>query len=173
MVIEHTFVTTFETCEAIQQAADYLAARGFTASQGMSPTCLEMRRGQTNAARAKNVRELPQLVRMEFDRGRLNLALSIGANHAWGGASMFSITGDVAGNPRKMHLHLALLRAIAFGLEQLLSCHGPRQADYGSWDRAEAEILAAARRRNRRIGIVLLVVFGLIALVITLLVINA
>jgi hypothetical protein len=177
VVIEHEFISTLEPTDVMRRSAEYLAARGFEPAtdnggafaldSGGSWTHMEMRRGK-KASRAKSVSQLPQTVRLEWDRGRVTLALSIGANAAWGGGSSFSL-GNVAGKPKKMRLHTALLNAIAGGLEDLLGHDRPQQPDYSAWDNVEEEITRVARRRSRRNALILFVVVlllgGMIALI--------
>lgn len=148
MVIEHSFVTTLEPMLMLRQAHDCLAARGFICTQGTEPIrgktdawSIEMKRGKDNPARAKHIVESPQVARVEYDRGRVSLAVSIVA-------------------PRKnVERHILLLKGIVHGLESLLSCTGPGAADYEPWDRAEADALAAARRRQNRLIAVVVLLF--------------
>lgn len=183
MVVEHVFVTVLESADALKRASDYLSARGFAVAPdsaggftvgGENPawTTLEMQRGKTSSGRAKNIAQLPQKIRIEWDRGRMTVALSIAASAAWGGSS-FMLTNQTPGNLKKMQLHIRLLNAIAIGLEHLLAYNGTGQPEYADWDATEKEILAVARRRKIRTIIILLLVFLMLGAVITIAVMNA
>jgi hypothetical protein len=174
MVIEHVFVTTRDSAEALSMASSMLESRGFvpSAGQGSFPveqdgwSVLEMKRGKKNAARAKNIRDLPQAIRMEWDRGRMTVAMSIGANAAWGGGGL----GAVVEREAKMHLHRRLMEAITKSLENLLAHDGTGTADFAEWDTVEKEILRKARRRFIRTLIILLSVIALIVFAVVMIV---
>jgi len=172
VVIEHSFVTTMEAPQTMQLAMQFLASRGFRRSEqiafpvgGGEWNTLEMRRGRKKAARAKNVTELPQVAHVQFDRGRVTVALSIEPSARWGGAQVsFGITvGSVEGKPKKMKLHAQLLTAIANGLEQVLTRGATVDEAAQEWDQADQAARAEARRRFRNSMIVLFVVIALFA----------
>jgi hypothetical protein len=181
VVIEHVFVTTLEPTDALRRAAEFLASGGFesTTSQAFSLdsawTSLQMRRGRKKAASARTISQLPQNVRLDFDRGRVTVALSIAANAVWGGRSFFAITStmDTPENPKKMKLHAELLTAIATGLEQSLAGQQPIELARAQWDQAEQAVLAAAKRRKRRILIGTFSVILIFVLIIAAIVIAA
>jgi hypothetical protein len=178
MVIEHTFVTTMEPGDAMRTAADLLARRGFVSAAGSAFAVgsgewntLEMRRGKTRAAKAKNIAQLPQVAHVQWDRGRVSVVLSIEPSAVWGGGS-FSIgfgldMGASSGNPKKMKLHTELLMAIARALEGVLAQRQAPEAVLGEWDRVEAEIQRAAKRRFWRNTIILICFLLAIAALIT------
>src|SRR3712207_6576985 len=96
MVVEHVFVTTLEAPDALTRASEFLAAGGFVVQEQKAfPlggwNAVEVTRGKSNAARAKSVEELPQRVRVEWDRGRVTVAAYI---QAFGRAS-FNIGSGV------------------------------------------------------------------------------
>jgi hypothetical protein len=175
MVVEHVFVTTLDAPVALHLCTDYLQQRGFAAREqqtfpvGGEWTATELTRGKKNAARAKNVRDVPQTVRIEFDRGRVTVALAIGFNAAWGGGGF----GTVTEQPAKMALHARLLHVIAVGLERLLAHNGTGRPDYADWDATEAEILRAARKRRNR-GLILLfaIVFVIVLIIVAIVASN-
>src|SRR6188474_2921057 len=84
MIVEHVFITTMEAPDALRLASQFLSSRGFEAVHqeafqlGAPDTwnVLEMRRGKKTPAKAKSHLELPQQVRLEYDRGRIALAAS-------------------------------------------------------------------------------------------------
>src|SRR6266550_777518 len=83
MLVEHAFITTLEASDALQLASRFLNARGFEAvaqnAFALGPggwNVLEMTRGKRKAQRAKSVVDLPQQVRLEWDRGRVTVAAS-------------------------------------------------------------------------------------------------
>ena len=91
MVVEHTFITTIEGHDALRMAWELLVSRGFAplppleaAQLPHSPNAVELRRGRENPDRAKSVVELPQFVRVEWDRGRVTVAAAITPRTAWG-----------------------------------------------------------------------------------------
>jgi hypothetical protein len=178
MVIEHVFVSTLPATDVLAGATAYLAARGFQARResdfqiGLQEwTAMEMQRGKTNANRARSIAQLPQAVRVEYDRGRVTVALSIAVNSTWGGNSTFTFSGGLVENRKKMRLHTELLLAIAKGLEQLLGHDQHGQPDYKDWDRVEGEVAIAARRKKRRQIILVAVIFAILIGTITLIVI--
>lgn len=180
MVIEHTFVTTLEAPHAMQAAMQFLASRGFERAENSAfPVneewnSLEMRRGKKSAAKAKNIAELPQQAHVGFDRGRITVALSIEPSHVWGGSQVsFGLNvGGATGKPKKMIVHGEMLSAIATGLEQLLAHNAPPEQAAQAWAAWDAEALRMGKRRTRRNIIILVVVFGLLALAIGLIVAN-
>jgi hypothetical protein len=174
VVVEHTFVTTMEAPQAMAAASEFLARRGFEAprtafSMNQQWDTLEVRRGRAKARSARSVAQLPQVVNLSWDRGRVTVALSIEASNVWGGGSF--VLGTTVEKPKRMRLHQSLLGAIAIGLEMLLAQQVPPEMAMAQWDRVEEEIAKAARRRRIRIaiviGIVILFFGALIALIAT------
>lgn len=152
MVIEHTFITTMDAPEAMRAATEMLRSRGFESAAGAAfPVgsvewdSLEMRRGKSNPARAKNVAELPQGVRLHWDRGRVSVAISITASAEWGLGGHATVASE---RPAKMRLHQELLTAIAVSLEQRLAQRQEPATAMAEWERVEAMIRDAARRRS-------------------------
>ncbi len=173
MVVEHVFVTTLEAPDALRRASEFLTGGGF-AVQGQNAfqlggwNTLELTRGKVNAARAKSIQDLPQRVRIEWDRGRVTVAAYIQAY----GRGTFNIGSGVelpAQSP-KVRLHAQLLTAIAHGLELLLAYGRPPQEAYVAWQQVAALIDEDARRRRRNgwiVAAVLVLLFaGLIGLAI-------
>lgn len=169
MVVEHSFVTTLPESAAFERACSFLQARGFTPIQSpvVSPSTapLEFRRGKTNPARARSVSELPQTVRVEFDRGRVSIAASITPSAHWGGSSftqneLTTKQADIT-NPKRMKLHTDMLMGVVLGLEALIGRGVSEESAAQLWLVAERQIALAAHRRKRRNAIVLagLVVF--------------
>ena len=154
MVIEHTFVTTLDAPEALQAASSFLQERGFSTAAPTAPSSLEMRRGKTNPARARSVAELPQSIRLDFDRGRIGVAVSITPSAAWGGRSWLNSEVEISATDQKllkrMKLHTDMLMAIAGGLEQVLVHRAPADVAARHWAEAEEHIAVAARRHKRR-----------------------
>jgi hypothetical protein len=75
MLAEHTFVTTLDADEALGRATGLLQELGFAVE--LNTDALEARRGKRDPARARNHNQLPQSVRLEFDRGRITAAVGI------------------------------------------------------------------------------------------------
>lgn len=177
MVIEHIFVSKVPPEEALTRASQYLSARGFTVPEGSAAfaldgqtwSALEMTRGRVKAARAKNVADLPQRIRIECNRGKIDVAMNITPSLVWGGANTGLGISSREGKPKKMVLHTRMLTAIENGLAQLLAYNGTQVADYTEWDAVEGEINKVARRRRIRnwifAGIFLIFVVGMIMVV--------
>lgn len=170
MVVEHSFVTTLEGPEALRAASAFLGGRGFvSAGTGAFPmtdpawTSLKMTRGRTTR-RARSVAELPQSLRLDFDRGRVTVALSITPSAAWGAGSFYS---EPKPGHRRLRLHRELLTAVASSLESLLARGEPEVQAGVAWDAVEAEIGRVARRRKVRNGVILgaIVLLVLVAIV--------
>ena len=160
MVIEHSFVTTLDSAEALESSFRFLESRGFSPNNGdnlrsqVTANRLELKRGKENPARARNVSELPQSIRLDFDRGRISLAISITPSSAWGGRSFTNSDVGVqikdVENPSRLKLHHDLLVGIAYGLERLVGERLPPEEAARDWTYAEEKIVDAARRRKRK-----------------------
>ena len=166
MVVEHVFVTTFEAPDALRMASEFLTGGGF-AVQGQNAfqiggwNNVELTRGKVNAARAKTIEDLPQRVRIEWDRGRVTVAAYI---QAFGQATWSFGSGvELPATSPKVRLHAQLLTAMAQGLELLLAHRRPAEEAYRPWNEVAALINEDARRRKRRGWIVLIVLVLLIA----------
>jgi hypothetical protein len=125
---------------------------------------IEMRRGKASASRAKTVTDLPQVVRVQFDRGRVTVGLSIDTNAVWGTQSTL---GGTSRSAKNVQVHTELLTAIAVALEQVVAHGQAPDSATGEWDRIEAQVAARARRRARNLWITLAVIIGLFAGMIT------
>ncbi|MGC3970785.1 MAG: hypothetical protein QM775_26660 [Pirellulales bacterium] len=174
MIIEHVFVTTLDGPTTIERIRRFLGVGGFyltTSSppelrewaglpggpSSSAPLKLRMRRGEDKAKQALNVAALPQEAAVEFDRGRVTLAIDITPSPVWGGAGVFNAEGSES----KMQLHQTMLHAIAVGIE-LVAAHDRSEAEAAApWREAERCIFeaAAARTRRRRITVGFLLVF--------------
>jgi hypothetical protein len=200
VVIEHVFVTTLDAQRTMEASIRFLQARGFQyatvgntgrtafpvgviaggAGFGGSGaigewTTLEMRRGAKNAARAKNIAELPQAAHVHWDRGRVTVLLTIEPSYTWGGSTstLGLQMGAATGDPKKMTLHTQMLMAIATGLEQVLVGGTAPEFAAQPWALAEAEARRLASARTRRNWIIFGVIMTLFAGVITLIAMNA
>jgi hypothetical protein len=160
MVVEHTFITTLEATDAIDAAGNLLRSRGFTAlPRSASPVpppwnVLEMRRGRGVPDRAKSILELPQFVRMEWDRGRVVVAASITPYVTMGRqrvpGAMRSCRID-ARQPDQEHLLVALVGA----LETLLAHGRPADESVTALAAIENHLHDKARRARRRLWLIL------------------
>jgi hypothetical protein len=169
MVIEHVFVTTLEAPDALRLASEFLTARGFvvqgqTAFQMGGWKTLEVARGRKNAARARSIEELPQRIKIEWDRGRVTVAAYIQAYHR----ASFNIGSGVElpANSPKVRMHAHLMTSIVQGLELLLAHRQPMDEAARGWDSAAAVAAEDARRRRRRSWIKWGVVLAFIAFLI-------
>jgi hypothetical protein len=157
VVIEHTFITTMPPEQAMSAASQLLASRGFINAAEVAFrmdgewTCLEMRRGETSPRKAKSIPELPLSVRMDYDRGRINLALSMPAYRR----SFWTGGGEHAPERPQARPHVQLLLHIANALEALLA-PGPQRPTVGAeWAALESHLIQEGRARARRRQVVL------------------
>jgi hypothetical protein len=171
LVIEHTFVTTLDSHDALALASDMLSRRGFE-SEGESGfqlgegwTTLQMRRGKKSASRAKSLAECPQQVRLEWDRGRVSVAAVM---EPWTRRRSFaigpSIGGDVSITRNKKGTKDAtdLMFALANGLERLLAEHQPAEEAIQEWATLEDAKVEQARKSRVRSWIFLGIFFAII-----------
>jgi hypothetical protein len=176
VVVEHVFITTMEAHEAMLAALAMLQSHGFSASaaarafevaapgQTAPPVWdqLEVTRGNKKIARAKSVADLPQSVRLEWDRGRVTVAASIASvlPGRSGGSFAFSAEGV---QTKKLNRHVDLMTSLATSLEALLARREPLEQARITWDAAEARMAEDLHRRRRNgaiAGIVALVIIG-------------
>jgi hypothetical protein len=167
MVVEHQFITTLEAADALRLASQFLAERGFEARAqgafalggGDAWNVLEMARGKKNPRRAKSVVEYPQMLRMEWDRGRVTVAVS-STSYQESRSDYFGrrTTGKAA------QWQQQALLAVATHLQQLLEARADSAAVVASLAAQENELHELHRRRQRRsmwtTVIVLVVIFG-------------
>jgi hypothetical protein len=151
LIIEHSFVTTRDSRDALRAAGDFMSDLGFDPCTSEKPDSAEWSRGKPTARKARRLSELPQRVRLEFDRGRVALACSV----------------EFKGKPKKNIRELMIAHAVA--LEDLLAGLKPpeeaRAAPVALWTR-----LKRAERLAHRISVAVLILFilgvaaGLVAL---------
>lgn len=186
MIVEHTFVTTCEPTQAMQHAARFLGSHGFINNEraafpigGQAWTSLEMKRGVKNAGRAKSVAQLPQMARVDYDRGRVSVAISLTEGGAFTGGSRvwpvlaFGLVGaammgsQYSGKKFAGHQR-AMLMALASGIERAIAGDTSQSPADEEIARVEAEIADDMRRRNRRNWIILGVIIVLMVTIIML-----
>ena len=176
MVIEHTFVTTMESAEALTAASNLLRDGGFTvlnngAFQMGGWTDLEVTRGKKNLARAKDASECPQQVRLEWDRGRVTVAASItprpqrSRSFVWGGV-VGGVAYALSNAPKKEKVYADLLMVITRSVEMLLAQRLPQEEARREWLAVETQMQADARRARRRATIIWLSILGVIVAVV-------
>lgn len=165
MVVEHTFITTLEAQPALERAGALLSSRGFAhaGTRYGSDAQLHMNRGNAKAAKARSVTELPQVVRIEWDRGRVMVAASIEASPTWGGASSW---GGISERPQKMTLHTRLLTAIANALEAVVARDLPVNEAAAEWDHVERDVAEAAAEHARRSRRRMIILWSILAIII-------
>jgi hypothetical protein len=171
MVVEHTFITTLESHDVIRMAWELLISRGFgplppqeMALRPQGPNVVELRRGRERPDGAKSVLELPQFVRVEWDRGRVVVAASI-TPRTWMGRQYTpgSITSQSAHarQPDQEGLMLAVVGA----LEMLLAYRRPPAECVAGLDHLQHRLHDDARRARRRAWLVAgAITFGFILL---------
>jgi hypothetical protein len=172
MVVEHTFITTLEGHDALRMAWELLLSRGFSplpqqemAARPPAPNAVELRRGRENPERAKSIVELPQFVRVEWDRGRVVVAASI-TPRTWMGrqytpGSMITKAIDTR-QPDQENMLLAIIHS----LEMLLAHRRPPAECVAGLDQLQHHLVQQARRARRRgwliVGGVVLALIGFI-----------
>ena len=174
MVVEHTFVTTLEAPQTMGAAATLLQTFGFTAEaeSGFQVgsgawDALEVRRGKKRARRYGVLRDWPQRVRLEWDRGRVSVAMSITPPPR----------GRLDSNAAKLSKKETakaerLLLAVVTSLENLLAGMLPQPAAEAQWIELERELEEQARRARRKNRIILIVAITLLVLAVGLLVVG-
>lgn len=184
MVIEHAFITTRESEDTLATASNYLAERGFVATDQRSFdmsgrwTAIEMVRRNKSAARSASIAEQPMLVRVEWDRGRVSVAASITPKNLkqekFTGSPAQITPTDLERGPAGTAM-AGILFTICVCMELVLTQPVPRPAidRWATMDAALERRREHARRKNRRVMIGLLIFFGVIILLIVLLVISA
>ena len=172
MVVEHQFVTVLDGPIALAAGQAFFEDLGFT-GESADEKAVQLRRGRKEAPnalslsignrdrgfwgnyKAMDFRLLPQKARIEFDRGRVTVAVSL----------------IQYGKPTPQQERL--LMAAANGVEMVLVRHAEIAVARASWDQIDGEVEAAIRKRKRRSRIILLVVLIFLALMIGLVVIAA
>jgi hypothetical protein len=181
VVIEHTFITTLEATDALSRASTLLQEGGFEVAGNSAFqlganawTELEAKRGKKNPARARDATQAPQLVRLEWDRGRVNLAASVTPNPTHVGSLRWgtvAVTASPTGRQAKrMKPYVDLMTSVARSVELLLSSQLPPDEARREWVQVEQGIIAAGRRKRRRhiliACIFVLMMAGLVAFVV-------
>ena len=162
MVIEHEFVTTLPPAAALAAAQRLLSDRGFSrdgasgesafpvaAAGGDAPAWadLEMRRGKKRPTQVKAFADLPQAVRVEVDRGLVQLAAVVEPFR------------------KAKPWHEQWLRSVAATVESAMTGAGAPAAGTPV-DLAEREINGDLRKAHRRRWVMAaLLIFGVLALI--------
>jgi hypothetical protein len=76
VLVEHEFITALEPSEVLDAVEDLAGRLGFTVEQRTEEK-LAARRGKLRAARAKTIRDLPQRLQVQYERGRVTLAVAL------------------------------------------------------------------------------------------------
>jgi hypothetical protein len=176
MVVEHTFVTTMAAAETMSTAAHFLQEFGFVAEgqqafamEGGVWDSLEVRRGVPKRGNRPRIREWPQQVRLEWDRGRVEVAASAMPPPR----GTLDSRGDSI-RKKEMPLVQDMLTGVARALELLLVARQPdrARAELAAVDQRLSEISQRDRRRARvwmlfAVVLVVLAIGCLIAVIIT------
>ena len=159
MVIEHEFVTTLEAEDAMRRVGDFLLSRGFENSResafqvsggrgGSAPatwTRIRATRGKKKPTHVRRFDELPQTAIVSYDRGRVEVALSVR-----------TVRDKI--KPEYERVATALARAVEDAV-----CEGPEVAAR-RLDLAEGMANVYLARDRRKYYLILYVILGLIAL---------
>jgi hypothetical protein len=176
VVIEHSFVTTLPSTQALTAASEMLTKAGFVAEvqEGFRLgetdwTVLQMKRGKKSVARAKDPTQCPQRIRLDWDRGRVTVAASIQPKvrqrtFYFGGVIGYAIAASATsrrkGKDSKDYSDLMIF--IANSLEDLLwRQSSPEIAEQG-WMSFEEELRAKAKKARRRSLIMVGILFGVL-----------
>jgi len=143
----------------MQSASVFLQEFGFTAEGGNGLSCIEVRRGSTKPRSQKAMRQWPQQVRLEWDRGRVDVAASMipplrGRLSTYGGAVRKKDEAAV------QEMLIGLVQA----LEILLAGRSEDLArkQWAEFERGIAEKDERARRRQRTINMIAIAVFVIV-----------
>ncbi len=178
MLIEHSFVTTLPSQQALGAASEMLARGGFIAEnqEGFRVgetewTTLQMKRGKKRAARAKDPSECPQRIRMEWDRGRVTVAAAIepksrrGGYYYGGGLIGVAVVAATrsrrgAGKDAKDYADLMIL--ITTSLEDLLARGALPEVAQQPWYAFQDVLKAKAKKARMKLLILFGVLFAII-----------
>jgi hypothetical protein len=142
MLAEHTFVTTLTDAEALDRGQRFLEALDFEIESRLVQQ-LTARRGKSRAHRGR-IDQLPQRVKLDFDRGRVVLAASI----------------EIHGKSKQLHQDLLL--AIARALEANLV----RGEDFSAFDElTDVQQRIENDAHHRRVGAIIIIVLVWIFLI--------
>ena len=186
MIVEHVFITTLEAPEAIRLASQVLSSRGFVARAvaaievaapgavaGTPPRSagLEMARGKASAARARSIDELPQRLRLDWDRGRVTVAACI--EYFQHGSFNVGTQRDPAPDSPKVRSHVELMTAVVGALEMSLAHRVPVEEATRRWAEVENRLREESRRKRHRRNVILWSVLGgIVLLVVVIIVLN-
>ncbi|MEX2213085.1 MAG: hypothetical protein WD768_03090 [Phycisphaeraceae bacterium] len=171
MLVEHTFVTTLEWKEVIQQLVDPMEQMGFRwevqcavcgydvrgslregrtlCSECGKPAPLVFTYGKKSPGKAKGISDCPQRIQIDFDRGRIMIGAAL----------------TPRGKAKGPHGHL--MTDLVRGLEHFLIGGIPFDEAFRKW-KHNSVIFDEEAKRKRRQGctIAIVIVFGLIGLII-------
>lgn len=147
MVVEHTFVTTMEAPEALNAASSVLQSFGFQAmpqsafQMNGAWSAVEVQRGTARFRRGRGIRDWPQKIRVEWDRGKVEVAASIAP----------PARGRLDSNPSRLSgkeavLVQQLLITISHTVELLLVHRLPAEQAQAAWAQLERELDEQAKR---------------------------
>ena len=177
MIIEHAFITTLEAQDALGLAHEYLAGGGFAATNGAAPPSapgpsrLDVTRGRANAARAKSIDELPQRMTLEWDRGRVTVAVLI--EYFQAGSFTAGSRREPPAHSPKLKNHVELMYAVIGGLEAVLARRLPVDEARRPWAELEARLRDESLRKRRRHYIILWSIFAALVLLVVLVVVAS
>lgn len=175
MVVEHSFVTTLDAPDALRTAADFLRTFGFEAQTETAFAldqqwkALEVHRGVLKGRKSRAVNEWPQMVRVEWDRGKVDVAasMSVPSRRASWNVELGAGSRATKKDERLMQQMLVL---IARTLELLLAQRLPPEQARVEWEQLEARYREQAARDRRRSRIITIIALSFVGLAIAALV---
>jgi hypothetical protein len=153
MVVEHTFVTTLEAPEAMRAVGTMLAELGFVAEVqnafAIEPAwnSIDMRRGKAKTRRG-GMLKWPQQVRVEWDRGRVDVAVAVYPP----ARGRLDTNASKLGKKQKAAVEQWLV-TLAQSIEFLLGHKLPQPEAQAGLVRLEQELAEKDRKARRRVFI--------------------
>ncbi len=157
MILEHTFVTTFDDAKVIQQIDAIFVAMRFMREPG-EPLHRQYHNGRSNPRTARKISDLPIRVWVNCDRGRISLAASIEESPRY---------------RKQRNLLRDELFAIADACERLLKDAEPPDSALARWSELDRRFEQLDRQRKRRERMLLIGILAFVFIVIAGLVILA
>ncbi|HOI55601.1 MAG TPA: hypothetical protein PLP01_10160 [Phycisphaerae bacterium] len=148
MLVEHSFVTTYEADMAMQMVVTFLETLEFRIQHATSSEVKAV--SGRDQATSRKVIKLPQAVQVKYDRGRVSIA-----------------AGIMPRQDKERAIHAELMTSLAVGLQRLLAEKLPGEQAAAQWYevRSRAGTIWFASEKVALVILILLVVGGLFAII--------